>query len=143
MRRPAPDRDHGAAAVEFALVVPIFLVLVFGIIQYGYFFLQSTAAEHAAREGAREAAVGRVTCAQLETLVMARGGTANVKSVKTTFTDVSVPTDGYSRGDTLNIEITWRPLRFGLPVPFIDPGDITEQAATRVEFEDNISGACT
>ncbi len=30
--------DQGAAAVEFALVVPILVILLFGIIDYGLYF---------------------------------------------------------------------------------------------------------
>jgi Flp pilus assembly protein TadG len=56
MARVRPD-EHGAAAVEFALVVPLILVLVFGIIAYAYMFSFRQALSQAASEGAR-AAVG-------------------------------------------------------------------------------------
>lgn len=52
--------EHGAAAVEFALVVPLILILVFGIIAYGYMFSFRQALSQAAAEGAR-AAVGAST----------------------------------------------------------------------------------
>ena len=51
------SRDRGAAAVEFALVVPILLLLVFGIIDYGRFFFDSVSLRQGAREGARQAVV--------------------------------------------------------------------------------------
>ena len=50
---------RGAAAVEFALVLPIFLTLLFGIVDFGrYFFVQHTI-QFATREGTRLALVGR------------------------------------------------------------------------------------
>jgi Flp pilus assembly protein TadG len=46
-------RDRGAAAVEFALVVPLLVMILFGIVEFGnYFFIQSTVAG-AARVGVR------------------------------------------------------------------------------------------
>lgn len=60
MNRHRNEHQRGAAAVEFALVVPILLVLVMGTIEFGYLlFLQGSAAG-AAREGAREMAIHRV-----------------------------------------------------------------------------------
>jgi Flp pilus assembly protein TadG len=50
-------REDGAAAVEFALVLPILLLLVFGIFSFGQFYSQYEVLQGAAREGAREAAV--------------------------------------------------------------------------------------
>lgn len=57
-RRPRRARgDGGAALVEFALLaVPLFLIL-FGIIEFGWTFLQNLDVRHGAREGARLAAV--------------------------------------------------------------------------------------
>ena len=45
--------EAGVAAVEFALVAPIFLILVFSIIIYGFYFATYIAVVHAASEGAR------------------------------------------------------------------------------------------
>lgn len=49
--------QRGAAAVEFAIVVPLLFLLIFGIIDFGFGFHAWDAAENAAREGARVAAV--------------------------------------------------------------------------------------
>jgi Flp pilus assembly protein TadG len=47
------DRQRGAAAVEFALVFPLFIALLLGTIDYGYFFFSDQIVTNAAREGAR------------------------------------------------------------------------------------------
>ena len=49
--------DEGAAAVEFALVALILFTLLLGIMQFGYLFFQWNEITHAAREGARWAAL--------------------------------------------------------------------------------------
>ncbi len=46
-------RDRGAAAVEFALVLPLLLLLVFGIIDFGRAYMAQISLTQAAREGAR------------------------------------------------------------------------------------------
>jgi hypothetical protein len=51
-------REEGAAAVEFALIVGLLAILVFGLLEYGLAFWQVQNLRAAAREGAREAAVG-------------------------------------------------------------------------------------
>jgi Flp pilus assembly protein TadG len=50
-------RDDGAAAVEFALIVGLLAILVFGLLEYGLAFWQVQNLRAAAREGARVAAV--------------------------------------------------------------------------------------
>ncbi len=54
-RRPsrAHGRDRGAAAVEFALIMPILFLVVFGIIQYGLYFNDSLNTRQGVREAAR------------------------------------------------------------------------------------------
>ncbi len=50
-------REHGASAVEFALIAPLVLALIFGIIEFGWAFAQVNDLRHGAREAARLAAV--------------------------------------------------------------------------------------
>jgi Flp pilus assembly protein TadG len=51
-------REDGAAAVEFALIVGLLAILIFGLLEYGLAFWQVQNLRAAAREGARVAAVG-------------------------------------------------------------------------------------
>lgn len=48
-----PSRDRGASAVEFALVLPILLLLVLGIIEFGRAYHVQTTLSNAARDGVR------------------------------------------------------------------------------------------
>jgi hypothetical protein len=52
-RRRAHGSD-GAAAVEFALLLPLLLLLVFGTIDFGYLVNRNTVLNNAAREGVRQ-----------------------------------------------------------------------------------------
>lgn len=54
--------ERGAAALEFAILVPVILLLVFGIIAYAYMFSFRQALSQAASEGARAAVGAPTTC---------------------------------------------------------------------------------
>lgn len=60
MGRRSRRRDDGAAAVEFALVAPLLILLLMGIITYGYMLSFRQSVSQAAAEGARAAAVAPV-----------------------------------------------------------------------------------
>ena len=49
--------ERGAAAVEFALVMPLLLALVLGIVEFGHAYHVQTTLSGAAREGVREMAL--------------------------------------------------------------------------------------
>jgi len=51
--------NRGQAVVEFALVFPLFVWLMLGMIDFGRIFHELIVVSHAAREGARVAAVGK------------------------------------------------------------------------------------
>lgn len=51
-RRPAPRR--AAAMVEMALVLPIFVTVMLGIVEFGRGFMVANLVTNAAREGARQ-----------------------------------------------------------------------------------------
>jgi len=51
------QRDRGAAAVEMALLLPLLLLIVFGIVDFGRMLNAQITITEAAREGARAAAI--------------------------------------------------------------------------------------
>jgi len=59
MRSSTPRRgdDRGAAALEFALVLPVLLLVLFGLIDFGRLLNAQLVVSDAAREGARAAAL--------------------------------------------------------------------------------------
>jgi Flp pilus assembly protein TadG len=58
MRRRMHTDQGGAAAVEFALILPILMLFIFGIIEFGFIFNRWVSVTHAAREGVRVMSVG-------------------------------------------------------------------------------------
>jgi Flp pilus assembly protein TadG len=46
-------RQEGASAVEFAIILPLLLILVFGIIEFSILFYDKAMITNASREGAR------------------------------------------------------------------------------------------
>jgi Flp pilus assembly protein TadG len=53
MRLADADRSRGAAAVEFAIVLPLLLLIVFGVVDFGRAYNAKVTLAQAAREGAR------------------------------------------------------------------------------------------
>jgi Flp pilus assembly protein TadG len=51
------SREEGVAAVEFALILPVLALMLFGILEFGRVWSQYQVFQGAAREGARCAAV--------------------------------------------------------------------------------------
>jgi Flp pilus assembly protein TadG len=58
LRRP----ENGQSLAEFALIAPIFFLLVFGIVDLSRAFQAYTTIQEAARSGARYAVTGRIDC---------------------------------------------------------------------------------
>ena len=75
-RRRARD-ERGTSLVEFALILPVVVLFVFGIIDFGWAFSQQLALKHAAREGVRAAVVNNgaaaLSNAQLKALIVGWG----------------------------------------------------------------------
>lgn len=59
---PGRDRRSGMAMVEFVIILPILLMLVFAIAEFGVLFGRWQTLSNAAREGARTAVVFRSPC---------------------------------------------------------------------------------
>ena len=58
MTRSTLRGGKGATIVEFAVVFPLFLLLMFGVMDFGFYFFVQHSLQFATREGARLALVG-------------------------------------------------------------------------------------
>jgi hypothetical protein len=56
LRPQRSRREGGQALVEFTLIVPVFLLILFGLIEFGFVFTHDLTVEYATREGARAGA---------------------------------------------------------------------------------------
>lgn len=71
-RASRQDRDRGQAIVEFILVVPILLLLLFGMIEFGAAWRTQHVLTHASREGARYATTLPSTIDSVKHVVLQR-----------------------------------------------------------------------
>jgi Flp pilus assembly protein TadG len=55
------DKERGAALIEFVLVLPLLLLLIFGIIEFSVMFYDKAVITNASREVARDFAIYRQT----------------------------------------------------------------------------------
>ncbi|MHB8868527.1 MAG: TadE family protein [Thermoleophilia bacterium] len=94
--------ERGTALVEFAMVLPVLLILVFGIIDFGLYLYNDLRLTHAARDAARYASVND-----------AAGADAAIDSaalVSTTLNSRSVDLGSSGHEATVSLEATYRTL---------------------------------
>jgi hypothetical protein len=74
--RPARDRRRGQGLVEYAMTVPVFLLILLGMLEFGFAFAHHLTMEYSTREGARTGASlangsTQVACAIVDDQVIA------------------------------------------------------------------------
>ena len=119
------DDQGGAAAVEFALVMIPFFVLIFGLIEYGWYFYVGQNSSGAASTLARKLEVGDCWATPL---TFAQAQSAQVTAVTTNPSATSAPAPGTSF--TVTLTANAKLLSF-LPVP--NDGIITRTVSAQVE----------
>lgn len=103
----ARDR-RGAAAVEFALVVPVFLMLLLGGMEFGRYVWTAVTLEHAAREATRFALVhpeggSSMTADEIATLARSRAAGLAADAL-----DVAVSwSGGTGSGGTVTVAVSY------------------------------------
>lgn len=103
-------REQGASAVEFALVAPILFLVLLGIVEFGYLFAEFNEIRHAAREGARVAAVSNPAFDQDADGDFDAGDivayTCDVLNLPMASTTVGLTQTGTTIGETATITVT-------------------------------------
>ncbi len=95
-------KDRGGALVEFAIILPLLIVLLFGIMVASWAFAQVNDVRHGAREGARLAAVDFGTTAAIRTEVCDRMDRTSASPISVTLDTVSGTP---YRGSTAHIQV--------------------------------------
>ncbi len=110
--KPRTDRQ-GAAAVEMALTFPVFLLFLFGLIEFGHLLMVKAALTSAAKEGARMGSIENATTAEVRTFIQNRINTAFPSAAATihikdaSVYDSSAPPSGpINVGSLPNIELS-------------------------------------
>lgn len=107
--------QRGQALLELALALPILLLLIFGIIQFGIIFLDNQIINQAAREGVRVGAVGGNDAEILKTVERI---TNNLDKARLQV--LINPTYGErKRGDSLKVEV-----HYSVPIMLPVIGDL-------------------
>lgn len=136
-------------------MLPILTLLVFGIVQYGFYFLASQSASSAAREAVRRVAVGDCMGAnQLHAFVDNRLGAENVGDlvVTPTFTRAdgtaiagATPQAQFAAtevGDQVQLIVQFRSIDLNIPfVPVPDNATVAKRTEARIEDKTD-SGTC-
>lgn len=120
-RAGGPDR--GQSTVEFALVLPLILLLLLGLLQVGLLLKDQLLVAAAAREGAREAAVTPDA-----TRIEAAAGRAAPGLVL----DVEI-VRGPHRGDTTTVTVSSSPHALPIVGGLVSGREVSARATMRVE----------
>ena len=96
----------GQAVVELALILPVLLVVLLGVMEFGIVFMRQNALTNAAREGARKAVLPTVTDGEVTALVTGILTGAGLEEDKI---EVSVTNEGEtgSPGADVTVSLTY------------------------------------
>lgn len=120
LRPPPLVDDHRAVAiVEFALVLPLLLVLIIGILAYGQYFLVAHEVQQAANDAARATLGGlnrseRVAIARESIAASARAGSLDPAITQSEIAETGTLLTVTVRHDASGVALLSNPL---LPVP--------------------------
>jgi Flp pilus assembly protein TadG len=148
--------DSGAAAVEFALVMIPLLYIVFGIIQYGWYFYSMQTGTSATAEAVRRVSVGSCqNAATLRNFVVNRLGSASTSSSAVTVDETfqkwdsvnSVYTSDSSPGTVggkVTMTVTFQTLDMHFPlIPVPNGAQVTRTVSARIEDTVDSGGSCS
>jgi Flp pilus assembly protein TadG len=121
MRKVASRHDAGTAVVEFAVIVPVFLLLVFGMLDFGRAMNYKNSATQLANEAARFLSVNRdpvtgnpPTCASVKSYLQTQADTPEMASMlnKPNTLEIDTPggnTVGNPVAVTVSVDFSWLP----------------------------------
>jgi len=146
MFKPVREQFHnhrsGAAAVELALIMPVFLIIVWGIVEFGRGMMVGQLVTNASRHGVRYAVIDGYTNTDVEDevqtfLVNAVGG---ITAADVTVTiEVDEAPGNPATGDDITLAHTRDVCRVTASLPYNQVGYVTGQWLAGT----NLTGSCS
>jgi Flp pilus assembly protein TadG len=140
LRRRFRRNRSGASAVEFAIVAPIFFLLIFGMIEYGRLVMVQQVLTNATREGARRAILQDATVSSVTTVVRNYLTNSSINGNNPNLT-ISVTPDPQTAGPsdesiTVSVSLPFRDVSW-LPSPlFLNATTLNSSSVMRRESFD-------
>jgi Flp pilus assembly protein TadG len=124
---------RGAAVVEFAVVAPVFIMLVFGMIEYGRMVMVQQLLTNASREGARMGVLDGATTASVQTSVTTYLSNASVSGATVTVSPNPPSSAGYGAPVTVTVTVPFSQVSW-IPTPmFLSGKTLTATSVMRRE----------
>ena len=121
--------ERGQTMAEFAIVLPVLMLVVFAVIQFGILFNNFVALTDAVRAGARTAAVSRTAADPVgATVARVQSATGDLNQAKLGVTVVS----GWQHGDDVTVSATY-PYSINLFGLIVQTGSLKSSTTERVE----------
>jgi len=117
--------------VEFTLVVPILVLLLLGIIQFGILFNDYIEVTNAARDAARKGAVSRTSASGVaDTIAAARSSVSFID--KSRMVVVVSPSQPWTAGQDIDVQVRY-PANISLLGLVVWSGDLKAESTVRME----------
>jgi Flp pilus assembly protein TadG len=131
MKRHQQHSDRGQAFVEFALILPVLLLIVLGIIQFGRLYNNNETITNATRAGARVAAVSRTASDPVGATIQAvKNSAPNLDLSQVTVTVTPAPP--WQPGSSVTVTATY-PYSIDLLGMVVKSGTLSSSTKDRVE----------
>ena len=119
--------------VEFALVAPIFFMVVLGMVEFGRMIMVQQLLTNATREGARRAIIEGATQTEVTTQVTNYLSNSSVSGVTVAVSPTDLASAGFGDSVTVTVTVPFNTISWSGPAWFL--GDATLKASTMMQAE--------
>jgi len=132
-RRAVRRGRQGAAVVEFALVAPVFFLLILGAVEFGRVVMVKQVLTNAAREGARRAILEHAAASDVQAFVAEYANAASVPGATVTVSPTDLPRTGFGESVSVTASVPFHQISW-LPSPaFLENTNLSATSVMTVE----------